>query len=244
MGKIITVCGGHGSGKTTVSANLGYMLSKNGMVGILSTNMNCGIIQHLFGAVVDDRHGLYEMLLAKYDNVKAFVPCPNIKNLFLMSLANSHDCLMLADEENGIDGERAKELLTDLKEMFEYLIIDCEPEVNNPLSVYALIYADKIINLIKPTITGVAFFNAYRTLFSALDIADNKMIYVSNNDKNYVGIRSIERSCGIKTILNIPYLKNVEQAENKGRLACFSKTGFYYDMEKLADFVRESDING
>lgn len=44
MGKIITVCGGQGSGKTTVSANLGYMLSKNGMVGILSTNMNCGII--------------------------------------------------------------------------------------------------------------------------------------------------------------------------------------------------------
>lgn len=27
MGKIITVCGDHGSGKTTVAANLGYMLA-------------------------------------------------------------------------------------------------------------------------------------------------------------------------------------------------------------------------
>ncbi len=25
-----------------------------------------------------------------------------------MSLANNHDCLMLADEENGINGDRAK----------------------------------------------------------------------------------------------------------------------------------------
>lgn len=243
MGKIITVCGGHGSGKTTVAANLGYMLSKNGMVGILSTNMSCGIIQHLFGAVVDDCHGLYEMLLTKYDNAKAFIPCPNIKNLFLMSLANNHDCLILADEENGIGGERAKEIMTELKEVFEYLIIDCEPEINNPLSAYALVCADKIINLIKPIITGVAFFNAYRTLFSALDIADSKMIYIANNDKNYVGIRNVERSCGIKTSLNIPHYKNVEQAENKGRLACFSKNGFYYDMDKLAGFVRESDLN-
>ncbi|MBQ3124553.1 MAG: cobalamin biosynthesis protein CobQ, partial [Clostridia bacterium] len=61
MGKIITVCGGHGSGKTTVAANLGYILSQNNLVGILSTNMVYGSIQHLFGTVIDDCHGLYEM---------------------------------------------------------------------------------------------------------------------------------------------------------------------------------------
>lgn len=82
MGKIITVCGGHGSGKTTVAANLGYMLAQNSLVGILSTNMVCGIIQHLFGAVIEDCRGLYEISLSKYDNAKAFVPCPIIKICF------------------------------------------------------------------------------------------------------------------------------------------------------------------
>lgn len=241
MGKIITICGGHGSGKTTVAANLGYMLSKGGMVGILSTNMTCGVIQHLFGKIIDENNGLYEMIMSNQENAKAFVPCPNMKNLFLMSLANNHDCLMLADEENGIDGERAKDIISELKDMFEYLIIDCEPEINNPLSVYALVYADKIISLIKPTITGIAVFNAYRPLFLALDIPENKILYVLNNDKNYVGIKNVERSAGIKTFLNIPYFKNVEEAENKGQLACFSKNGFYYDIQSLAECVKESD---
>ena len=200
MGKIITVCGGHGSGKTTVAANLGYMLAQNSLVGILSTNMVCGIIQHLFGAVIEDCRGLYEISLSKYDNAKAFVPCPNNKNLFLMSLANNHDCLMLADDENGINGDRAKEMLSDMKEMFGYLIVDCEPEINNPLSVYSIIYADKIVNLIKPTITGTAFYNSYRTLYSALEIPPGKIIHIANNDKNYVGIKNVEKTVGVLSV--------------------------------------------
>ena len=240
MGKIITVCGGHGSGKTTVAANLGYILSQNNLVGILSTNMVYGSIQHLFGTVIDDCHGLYEMSLSKYDTAKTFVPCLNNKNLFLMSLANSHDCLMLADEENGINGERAKEILSELKEMFQYLIVDCEPEINNPLSVYSIIYADKIINLIKPTITGTAFFNSYRSLYSALEIPDNKIIHVANNDKNYVGIKNVEKTVGLKMFLTIPHYKNVEQTENKGQLACFTKHGYFYDIRKIADRIKES----
>ncbi len=67
-------------------------------------------------------------------------------------------------------------MLSDMKEMFGYLIVDCEPEINNPLSVYSIIYADKIVNLIKPTITGTAFYNSfYRTLYSALEIPPGKI---------------------------------------------------------------------
>ena len=240
MGKIITICGGHGSGKTTVAANLGFMLSQSSLVGILSTNTVFGCIQHLFGAVVDDCHGMYEMVMSKADILKNFVQCPNNKNLFLMSLANSHNCLMLADEENGINGDTAKNILDELINIFEYLIIDCEPEINNPLSIYGIIYADKIINLIKPTVTGTAFYNSYKGLFAALKIPDNKIISIANNDKNYVGIKTIERTLGMKMLLAIPYYKNIEEAENKGQLAAFTKNGFYYNIKKLADCIKES----
>lgn len=243
MGKIITICGGHGSGKSTVAVNLAHLLSEKNLVGILSTNMVCGSIQYLCGTVIDDCHGIYEMALSRLDVSKAFTPCANNKNMFLMSLANSHDCLMLADEENAINGETAKDILSELKNMFQYLIIDCEPEINNPLSVYGIIYADKIINIIKPTVTGTAFHNCYRTLFSALEIPDKRIVHIANNDKNYVGIKNVERTAEVKFFLAIPHYKNVEEAENKGRLACMTKNGFYYDLKKLCGLVKESDGN-
>lgn len=81
--------------------------------------------------------------------IKLFTPCTNNKNMFLMSLANSHDCLMLADEENAINGETAKDILSELKNMFQYLIIDCKPEINNPLSVLTFRRICSIIISIK-----------------------------------------------------------------------------------------------
>ena len=243
MGKIITICGGHGSGKSTVAVNLGYMLSDSSLAGILSTNMMYGIIQHLLGTVIDDCHGLYEMVMSNDDISKTLTPCESNKNLFLMSLSNTHDCLMLADEENGINADTAKQVLSELKDSFQYLIIDCEPEVNNPLSVYGIIYADLVINLIKPTVTGIAFWNSYKSLFSALDIPKDRIIHVANNDKNYVGVKNIESTSEIKIFKTIPYYKNVEEYENKGKPAVSSKNGFYYDIKALADKVKEADTD-
>lgn len=239
MGKIIAVCGGHGCGKTTAAANLGYILAQDNLAGILSTNMMCGIVQHLCNTAVDEQHGLYEITMSRYDSAKASVPCSSQKNLFLLSLADSHNCLTLADEETGMDGERAKEVLAELKGIFQYLIVDCEPEVNNPLSVYSIVCADLVINLIKPTVPGIAFHQSYQPLFTALKVSDEKIVHIANNDKNYVGIKNLERAAGIKIWLDIPYYKSVEEAENTGRLACTVKNEFSSDIGRLAGLVKE-----
>ncbi len=81
MGKIITVCGGHGSGKTTVAANLGYMLAQNSLVGILSTNMVCGIIQHLFEQLLKIAAVCMKSLYQNTIMQSLFVPCPNNKKI-------------------------------------------------------------------------------------------------------------------------------------------------------------------
>ena len=90
---------------------------------------------------------------------------------------------------------------------------------------------------------GTAFHNSYRTLYSALKIPDSKIIHIANNDKNYVGIKNVERTAGVKFVLTIPHYKNVEETENKGQLACMTKNGFYYDLMTLCELVKESDGN-
>lgn len=223
MGKIIAVCGGGGSGKSTIAANLGYMLSQKYLVGIVSTNKMFGSIQHLLGTTIDDSHGLYELIMTPGGDItKMFMPCSNNKNLFLMALSNNQDCLKLADEESNISGETAKNLLFEMKEIFNILIVDCEPDINNPLSIYSMMFADKIINLIKPTVTGTAFYNSYKSLYSALQISSDKIIHIANGDKNYVGIRNIEKTANVKISMTIPFCREVEEAENKGIPVCRS----------------------
>ena len=233
MGKIITVCGGHGSGKTTVAANLGYMLAQNSLVGILSTNMVCGIIQHLFGAVIEDCRGLYEISLSKYDNAKAFVPCPNNKNLFLMSLANNHDCLMLADEENGINGDRAKEMLSDMKEMFEYLIVDCEPEINNPLSVYSIIYADKIVNLIKLRLQAQPFITATERCILHLKYRPVKSFISQTMIKTMSVLKMLRKLSGLKCFIQFRIIKMWNRQKIKVSLRALQKTDFISTYKSL-----------
>lgn len=244
MGKIITVCGGHGSGKTTVAVNLAYLLSQKFIVGILSTNMTFGSVQRLLNTDVNENNGLYSLITSKGDISKAFTPCKDNKNLFIMSLSNHNDCLSLADEELALSGDEAKELICEMRDMFQFLIVDCEPEINNPLSVYSLVYANGIINLIKPTVMGIEFHNSYKALFSALKIDTCNILHVVNGDKNFIGARTIERSTGTKLTAAIPYCREVEKAENTGVPVCRDKNGeFYKEIQKLADLIRESDVN-
>lgn len=242
MGKIITVCGGNGSGKTTVAANLAYILSQKYIVGVVSTNTNYGAIQHIFGITIDETHGLYELMMTKIDVGKTFTPCSSNENLFILSLSNNHDCLKLADEESSLDGLTAKNILAEMKDMFNFLIIDCDTDVNNPLSIYSIIYADKIINLIKPTVIGTAFFNAYKPLFSALEINEDKIMHIANNDNNYVGIKNIEKAANIKIAMTIPYCKEVEEAENKGIPVCRTDSrnnDFAGGMKSIAERIKD-----
>ena len=248
MGKIITICGGSGSGKTTVAANLGYILSQKYVVGIISTNKMFGGIQHLFGTVIDGQHGIYELMMSPgADITKMFMPCSNNKNLFLMALSNGQDCLKLADEESNLNGEAAKNLILEMKEIFNILIVDCDPDINNPLSVYSMMFADKILNLIKPTVPGTAFYNSYKAIYTALQIPNDKFLHIANGDKNYVGIRNIEKTANVKVNMTIPFCREVEEAENKGIPIC--KTGgrineFVGCMKSIADDIKDGGYFG
>ncbi len=90
---------------------------KNSLVGILSTNMVCGIIQRICsGQLLKIAAVCMKSLYLNMIMQKPLCTCPNNKNLFLMSLANNHDCLMLADDENELTVTEQK-MLSDMKDV-------------------------------------------------------------------------------------------------------------------------------
>jgi MinD-like ATPase involved in chromosome partitioning or flagellar assembly len=218
MGKIIAIYGAPGSGKTTIACNLAYALSKKMTTGVLQTNIYYASIQHFFGMEIKKSKDLSTALLGygKEDLSKCFTPHPQNNNLYILSPSNTYDCLALADDKNGLDGETAKNIILELKDMFDYLIVDCTPDINDALAIYSLINSEKIVNIIKPNIQGMAFATSYQSLFTALEFSDKKIIHVINNDKNYIGITTIQKILNVPSSLCIPHHKDAETAENTG----------------------------
>lgn len=246
MGKIIAVYGANGSGKTTIACNLAYLLSRDNVTGIMSTDMQYGNLQHFYGMNIPKDKDLSSMLIngPKEEFMRYFNFHPDNQNLFVSSIADDVNCLKLADEAS-CDGAFAKSIYEELKDAFHYLIVDCATYVNNPLTIYALLLADRIIKITKPDIQGVAFDVAHNAIFDALELSENKILHLTNNDQNYVGVKSIERSFNVHFALHIPTCKGIEKAENKGIPICQSGTGskeYHKSMQALYNLIGGGDI--
>lgn len=224
MSRIIAIYGINGSGKSTVASNLAYELSNNAIVGVISTNMNYPSIQHFFGVKIPEESSLKNICIStnkEVEIVKQFVPHPNNRNLFILSMPNNADCLTLADTSTNRlnDDDIVRDFWETLKvSYFDYIIVDCENDVNNLLSTYCLFYANTIINTIKPTIQDLSFVKSYKNFIEKMKNSRDivKVINVANADENYIGLARFENLANIKFDISLPYDNQVKIAENEG----------------------------
>lgn len=246
MGKIITVYGQHGSGKTTVAVNLAYMLAERYVVGIINTQYTYPSIQHFFGLNIPQEKSFHSIYLSPNrtrDLPQQFVQHSSRKNLFLLSVPDGTTYLTFADKNSMPDKETAIDMLLDAQEKFDYLIVDSDNDLDNVLSDFALVYADKVVYLIKPDIQGFAYSKAHSELLDDLKVSQNKRIYVANMDKNYLGLDKFEQLLSCKIDISLPYDGQIEVAANEGFPAMEIGTGKRAKGEFLK-LYREVTENG
>lgn len=215
MAKVISIWGKGGAGKSTITANLASHLAKEGhVVGILGTSKTYGSIQHYFGMQIAKDKSLKRALnvYEEEDIVKRFSQHPTIKNLFVLSLSNDEDCMSIGS----ITEDEGKRLILNTKDAFDYYIIDCTESFKDTLTLLGLIYADKVIEIVKPTIQGTAFRMAHADLMDSLKITD-KLVSITNNNSRFLDTNEIEKELNIKFEVVLPYAKGVERSENDGR---------------------------
>lgn len=197
--KIITVWGVNGSGKTTTAVNLAMAIAERGfMVGIISSKLYYGELQGLFGKRVEADKGTYCAILKGCNTKNKFAETEN-PNLFFLSVHNSFDGMLLT----AISGETIKELIDDAVIRFDYIIIDGNEELNNPVSSIGLTMADKIINVHRASVKDCIWFSAMSHMIGLLHLAIK-----------YIGMVGAAMSTAISLIcqtilLNIYYKKKI-----------------------------------
>jgi MinD-like ATPase involved in chromosome partitioning or flagellar assembly len=212
-GKIYAVWGGNHSGKTTFSVNLACALSKRDkLVGLISSNLTYGELQTFFGQGVPPEKGLFEALREESPNIgEKFSEYGESKNLFFLSVP-THYSGLLCDTMALQDVEQ---LMNAASLVFDILIVDGAPEVNNPLSGVGLWLADRIFTLHRPSIAAQLWYRSVYEFIRELHI-EEKQIHILRAPNGDFDDKTYRSMTELPFPWELPHVKRAGELENAG----------------------------
>ena len=145
---IVVTSGKGGVGKTTATANLGAALALRGRsVAVVDTDIglrNLDVVLGLENRIVYD---LVDVVEGRCKLTQALVRDKHTNELYLIPAAQTRD-------KSALKPEQMKELVDDLKEKFEYVLIDCPAGIEQGFQ-NAITAADRAIVVTTPEVSAI-----------------------------------------------------------------------------------------
>lgn len=215
MGEVIVVTSGKGGvGKTTSTANIGWALSNLGKkVVVIDGDIglrNLDVVMGLESRIVFD---LVDVVEKKAKLKQAMIKDKRFENLYLVPAAQTRD-------KDAVTPEQMKELVSELREEYDYILVDCPAGIENGFK-NAIAGADRAIVVTTPEVSAVRDADRIIGLLEANEITDIKLIVnriridmVKSGDM--LDIEDIIEILGIKLIGSIPDDESIVIATNRG----------------------------
>jgi len=215
MGRVIVVTSGKGGvGKTTSTANIGAALTKLGNKVIVIDGdiglRNLDVVMGLENRIVFD---LVDLVEKKCKTRQAMIKDKRYDGLYLIPAAQTRD-------KDAVNPEQMKELCDELKEEFDFVLVDCPAGIENGFK-NAIAGADSAIVVTTPEVSAVRDADRIIGLLEAHCVDDInlvvnriKMNMVRNGDM--LDINDILDILGIKLVGVVPDDENVVISTNKG----------------------------
>ncbi|KAA0549247.1 septum site-determining protein MinD [Bacillus sp. BGMRC 2118] len=149
MGEAIVITSGKGGvGKTTTSANIGTALALSGKrVCLVDTDIglrNLDVVMGLENRIIYD---LVDVINGRCKTHQALIKDKRFECLYLLPAAQTVD-------KTAVQPEQMKKLITELKQDYDYVIIDCPAGIEQGFK-NAVAGADKAIVVTTPEISSV-----------------------------------------------------------------------------------------
>jgi MinD-like ATPase involved in chromosome partitioning or flagellar assembly len=210
MGKIISICGQDGTGKTTLSYALANKLaSKNTFVLIIHTDLRYSSIkEHMPLAKINNDQSIGLMLMTENYNTldRTIIKYNKNDNMFLTGICGIDDCTSYKQ----FNVSATQKYITDVSKLFDYVIVDTTASTTDILAITSFVMANHIINLILPNIHGLTFEDSFNELYERLKIR-GKMIYSAAKEQIYNNTALIEDHFSIKFQAHFPFSTEVDR---------------------------------
>ncbi len=170
MGEVIVITSGKGGvGKTTTTANIGTALSLSGKkVAVIDADIglrNLDVVMGLENRIVYD---IVDVVEGNCRLKQALIKDKRFEGLYLLPAAQTRD-------KTAISPAQMKELTENLKETFDYVIIDCPAGIEQGFK-NAISGADKAIVITTPEVSAVRDADRIIGLLEANDLENPKLI--------------------------------------------------------------------
>ncbi|MDR5657892.1 septum site-determining protein MinD [Serpentinicella sp. ANB-PHB4] len=170
MGEVIVITSGKGGvGKTTTAANIGTGLTKLGHkvaivdadIGLRNLDVVMGLENRIVYDIVDVVDGVCRLK-------QALIKDKRYDGLYLLPAAQTRD-------KNAINPEQMQKLTNELKETFDFVLIDCPAGIEQGFK-NAIAGADRAIVVTTPEISAVRDADRIIGLLEAAELSDPKLI--------------------------------------------------------------------
>lgn len=170
MGEVIVITSGKGGvGKTTTTANIGAGLSQLGKkVVVIDTDLglrNLDVVMGLENLIV---YNLVDVIEGSCRLKQALIRDKRYENLYLLPSAQTKD-------KSAISPGQMKKLTAELKEEFDYVILDCPAGIEQGFQ-NAIAGADRAIVVTTPEVSAIRDADRIIGLLEKNHLKDNALV--------------------------------------------------------------------
>jgi len=211
---IVITSGKGGVGKTTTTANIGASLAEKGhKVLLIDTDIglrNLDVVMGLENRIVYD---LIDVIEERCRISQALIKDKRCPNLVLLPAAQIRD-------KNDVNADQMKELISSLKDSFDYILIDCPAGIEQGFK-NAIAAANEAIVVTTPEVSATRDADRIIGLLEAAGIKNprlviNRLRIDMVKEKNMLSVEDILDILAVKLLGVVPDDENVVISTNKG----------------------------
>ncbi len=211
---IVITSGKGGVGKTTTTANIGASLAEKGhKVLLIDTDIglrNLDVVMGLENRIVYD---LIDVIEERCRISQALIKDKRCQNLVLLPAAQIRD-------KNDVNVDQMKELISSLKDSFDYILIDCPAGIEQGFK-NAIAAANEAVVVTTPEVSATRDADRIIGLLEAAGIKNprlviNRLRIDMVKDKNMLSVEDILDILAVKLLGVVPDDENVVISTNKG----------------------------
>lgn len=215
MSEIIVVTSGKGGvGKTTVTANLGAGLARLGAKTVLvDTDIglrNLDVVMGLENRIV---YNLVDVVEGNCRLKQSLIRDKNYPNLFLLPAAQTRD-------KSAVTPQQMKKLTEDLKEKFDYVILDCPAGIEQGF-FNAIAGAERAVVVTTPEVSAIRDADRIIGLLEAneipkIDLIINRLRMNMVRRGDMMSVEDVVEILAVNLLGAIPDDDNIVVATNQG----------------------------